>query len=164
MAVADFYRCLLDDTLTLARSLSDLEVAIDAPASDVEDLTQLVHGAASVVAQEGEGLAAGLTSVFAHFASRGQRVVAFNSDSPHLPVFWFLPARSKRLPGTTWWLDRHMMAAIILLEPRPPILRFSMVTAWAPRARLMRCWRALAGCCFPLASRIPSTTSTSRAT
>ena len=40
-----------------------------------------------VVAQKGEGLAAGLTSVFAHFAAPGrQRVVAFNSDSPHLPA------------------------------------------------------------------------------
>ena len=40
------------------------------------------------MAQEGEGLAAGLTSVFAHFTAPGrQRVVAFNSDSPHLPRF-----------------------------------------------------------------------------
>ena len=38
------------------------------------------------MAQQGEGLAAALTSVFAHFAPGGQRVVAFNSDSPHLPV------------------------------------------------------------------------------
>src|SRR5262249_44126865 len=38
------------------------------------------------VAQEGEGLAAGLTSVFAHFAEgHGRRIIAFNSDSPHLP-------------------------------------------------------------------------------
>jgi rSAM/selenodomain-associated transferase 1 len=85
-AVADFYRCLLDDTLTLARSLSDIEVAIMCPASDVEELTRLAGAAASVVAQKGEGLAAGLTSVFADFASRGDRVVAFNSDSPHLPA------------------------------------------------------------------------------
>ena len=40
----------------------------------------------SVVAQKGEGLAAGLTSVFAHFAEGHQRrTIAFNSDSPHLP-------------------------------------------------------------------------------
>jgi glycosyltransferase A (GT-A) superfamily protein (DUF2064 family) len=38
-----------------------------------------------VVAQEGEGLAAGLTSVFRHFTAAGpQHVIAFNSDSPHL--------------------------------------------------------------------------------
>jgi uncharacterized protein len=40
-----------------------------------------------IVPQTGQGLAAGLTSVFAHFATPGQqRVIAFNSDSPHLPV------------------------------------------------------------------------------
>ena len=59
------------------------------PASDVDELTRLAHiqGVVGVVAQKGEGLAAGLTSVFAHFAAPGrQRVVAFNSDSPHLPA------------------------------------------------------------------------------
>jgi glycosyltransferase A (GT-A) superfamily protein (DUF2064 family) len=38
-----------------------------------------------VVAQKGEGLAAGLTSVFRHFTVAARRhVIAFNSDSPHL--------------------------------------------------------------------------------
>src|SRR6266852_9058313 len=85
-AVAAFYCCLLDDTLALARSLGDVEVAIMCPDSDVNALAQLAGNEASVVAQKGEGLAAGLTSVFAHFAATGgQRVIAFNSDSPHLP-------------------------------------------------------------------------------
>ncbi len=85
-AVTELYRCLLDDTLALARSLSDVEVAIMCPASDVEELRRLVR-TVDVVAQTGDGLAAGLTSVFAHFAAAGwQRVVAFNSDSPHLPA------------------------------------------------------------------------------
>lgn len=85
-AVTDFYCCLLDDTLTLARSLSDVEVAIMCPESDVNELTQLSGSETSVVAQKGEGLAAGLTSVFAHFAEDHQRrTIAFNSDSPHLP-------------------------------------------------------------------------------
>jgi len=38
-----------------------------------------------IVPQTGKGLAAGLASVFYHFATSGQRVIAFNSDSPHLP-------------------------------------------------------------------------------
>jgi rSAM/selenodomain-associated transferase 1 len=85
-AVTAFYGCLLDDTLALARSLSDVEVAIMCPDSDVNELAQLAGKAASVVAQKGEGLAAGLTSVFAQFADDHQRrVIAFNSDSPHLP-------------------------------------------------------------------------------
>ena len=85
-AVTDFYCCLPDDTLTLARSLSDVEVAIMCPCSDVSELSQLAGNKASVVAQQGEGLVAGLTSVFAHFAEdRQRRTIAFNSDSPHLP-------------------------------------------------------------------------------
>ena len=86
-AVTDFYCCLLDDTLALARSLSDVEIAIMCPDSDVNELAQWAGKEARVVAQKGEGLAAGLTSVFAHFAALGRkRVVAFNSDSPHLPA------------------------------------------------------------------------------
>jgi uncharacterized protein len=91
-AVTAFYCCLLDDTLALARSLSDVEVAIMCPESDVNELARLSSSEApgnevSVVAQKGEGLAAGLTSVFAHFvaAAHQRRVIAFNSDSPHLP-------------------------------------------------------------------------------
>src|SRR6516165_82059 len=38
-----------------------------------------------IVAQQGDGLAAGLTSVFRHFTAAGRRhVIAFNSDTPHL--------------------------------------------------------------------------------
>ena len=86
-AVTELYCCLLDDTLALARSLDTAEVVIMCPASDVEELMRLARGEVTVVAQKGEGLAAGLTSVFAHFATPGrQRVIAFNSDSPHLPA------------------------------------------------------------------------------
>ena len=95
-AVSTFYCCLLDDTLALARSLVDVEVAIMCPDSDVSELAQLAGNEVSVVAQTGDGLAAGLTSVFAHFAANYQgkdphgeahrrHVIAFNSDSPHLP-------------------------------------------------------------------------------
>ena len=85
-AVTDFYCCLLDDTLALARSLGDVEVAIMCPDTDINEMAQLAGNQASVVAQKGKGLAAGLTSVFAHFAEHHQRrVIAFNSDSPHLP-------------------------------------------------------------------------------
>jgi len=86
-AVTELYCCLLDDTIALAHSLSGAKVAIMCPASDIDQLAQLAGSETAVVAQHGEGLAAGLTSVFAHFAAAGrQRVVAFNSDSPHLPV------------------------------------------------------------------------------
>jgi rSAM/selenodomain-associated transferase 1 len=90
-AITDFYCCLLNDTLALARSLCDVEVAIMCPQSDVNELAQLAGRQATVVGQKGEGLAAGLTSVFAHFApdhrreAHQRRIIAFNSDSPHLP-------------------------------------------------------------------------------
>jgi len=84
--VTAFYRCLLDDTLMLARSLSGVEIAIMCPESDVDELARLAGEGVCVVAQKGEGLAAGLTSVFAHFTDNHQRrTIAFNSDSPHLP-------------------------------------------------------------------------------
>jgi rSAM/selenodomain-associated transferase 1 len=84
-AMTAFYCCLLEDTLTLARSLGDVEVAIMCPLSDLNELAPLGNEV-SVVAQKGEGLAAGLTSVFAHFAGgHPRRTIAFNSDSPHLP-------------------------------------------------------------------------------
>jgi hypothetical protein len=96
VAIIDVYRCLLDDTVALARSLSGVDVAIMCPDSDVSELTQLAGEKAEVVAQRGDGLAAALTSVFAHFTqyrqrrdfqtdAHARRIVAFNSDSPHLP-------------------------------------------------------------------------------
>jgi glycosyltransferase A (GT-A) superfamily protein (DUF2064 family) len=55
------------------------------PASDVDDLSHAVAKTVRIVPQTGQGLAAGLASVFNHFATSGQqRVIAFNSDSPHL--------------------------------------------------------------------------------
>ncbi len=86
-AVTELYRCLLNDTIALAHSLRSVKVAIMCPVSDVEELTHIAGPDISVVAQQGEGLARGLTSVFSQFAGHGaQRVIAFNSDSPHLPV------------------------------------------------------------------------------
>ena len=84
-AVTAFYCCLLDDTLALARSLQDVEVAIMCPDSDILDLSQFAGSDVEIVAQKGAGLASGLTSVFAHFAGHRRRTIAFNSDSPHLP-------------------------------------------------------------------------------
>ena len=84
-AVLALYRCLLDDTLDLAKSLTGVEVVVVCPEPDQEELAQLVGNEISVVAQQGEGLAAGLNFVFRHFtAADRQRVIAFNSDSPHL--------------------------------------------------------------------------------
>jgi rSAM/selenodomain-associated transferase 1 len=83
-AVTALYRCLLEDTLALATSLTSVEVAVMCPESDQDELAHLLGNTVQVVAQKGEGLAAGLTSVFRHFTAARQHVIAFNSDSPHL--------------------------------------------------------------------------------
>ena len=84
-AVTTLYRCLLQDTIALTKSLNGIEVAVMCPQSDSEELSHLLGSTVEVVAQQGEGLAAGLVSVFAHFAATFQQhVIAFNSDSPHL--------------------------------------------------------------------------------
>jgi hypothetical protein len=57
------------------------------PASDVRDLSLAVAESVRVVPQAGSGLAAALDSVFTQFAATGRpRIIAFNSDSPHLPA------------------------------------------------------------------------------
>jgi len=84
-AVTALYRCLLEDTVALATSLASVDVAVMCPAPDEADLADLLGKTVQIVAQNGEGLVAGLTSVFRHFTAAGpQPVVAFNSDSPHL--------------------------------------------------------------------------------
>ena len=83
-AITALYRCLLEDTVALAKSLTSVDLAVMCPESDQGELTQLLGDAVQVVAQEGEGLAAGLNSVFRYFTAAGGHVVAFNSDSPHL--------------------------------------------------------------------------------
>src|SRR5262245_37742488 len=86
-AVIALYRCLLEDTVGLAKSLTSVEVAVMCPESDQDELAHLLGNTVQVVAQKGQGLAAGLTSVFRHFTALGrQHIVAFNSDSPHLPA------------------------------------------------------------------------------
>src|SRR5262245_49949597 len=81
------YRCLLLDTVALAQSLPGVKLAMMCPNSDREDLMHLLGNKVQVVAQSGAGLAAGLISVFACFTAGGaEYVIAFNSDSPHLPA------------------------------------------------------------------------------
>jgi uncharacterized protein len=86
-AITELYCCLLDDTVALAKSLEGVEVAIMCPENDEEEMVRATNDAIPVVSQTGSGLEAGLNSVFARFAGNTRaRVVAFNSDSPHLPA------------------------------------------------------------------------------
>jgi len=92
-AIIELYGCFLEDTLALAQSLEGVETAIMSPASDIRELSRVTGSGVCVVGQTGEGLGAALTSVFAHFAAAGRRrIIAFNSDSPHLPASTLLMA------------------------------------------------------------------------
>jgi len=83
-AVVDLYKCMIEDTLDLARSVSSEELAIVCPISDVADLASWLP-TIEIVRQQGEGLAAGLVSAFRTFIHRGyRRVVAVDGDSPQL--------------------------------------------------------------------------------
>jgi uncharacterized protein len=83
----ELYVCLLNDTIALSQRLPHVKLAIMSPESDVQDLSRAITEPVPVVAQKGRGLAAGLTSVFAQFTDSGREcVIAFNSDSPHLPA------------------------------------------------------------------------------
>jgi len=85
-AIVALYRCLIEDTLELARTLPDTRVAVVCPSADVDELRAWLGTSVEIVAQKGHGLAAALDSTFRAFLADGvDRVVIFNGDSPHLP-------------------------------------------------------------------------------
>src|ERR1700692_4390196 len=73
-AVVELYKCLIEDTLDLARSVPTDALAIVCPTSDVADLATWLP-AIEIVGQQGEGLTAGLVSAFRIFIDRGYRCV-----------------------------------------------------------------------------------------
>ncbi len=84
--VMDLYRSLVEDTLAMAQSIPDLRVAVMCPAGDALALRAWLGDHLDIVEQSGVGLANGLRSTFDLFAVRpSRRIIAFNSDSPHLP-------------------------------------------------------------------------------
>lgn len=84
-AIVELYKCMLEDTIDLARAVATGALGVVCPAADVADLAAWLP-ALEVVGQEGNGLAAGLVSAFRTFIDRGySRVVAIDGDSPQLP-------------------------------------------------------------------------------
>src|SRR5262245_50338722 len=82
--VVALYKCLIEDTLRLARSVRTDALAVVCPTADRDDIARWLPGI-EIAGQRGEGLAAGLASVFRIFGGRGYpRVVALAGDSPHL--------------------------------------------------------------------------------
>ena len=54
-AITALSRCFLEDTITVAKSLDDVEVAIMCPASDTRELERLLGDTVQIVAQKGGG-------------------------------------------------------------------------------------------------------------
>jgi glycosyltransferase A (GT-A) superfamily protein (DUF2064 family) len=77
---------MLRDTLALVQALSRVQVAVMCPSEDVPDIEARLPAGVRVVGQRGHGLAAALVSAFEHFVPDFGRVVAVDSDSPHLPL------------------------------------------------------------------------------
>jgi rSAM/selenodomain-associated transferase 1 len=83
--IVELYKCLIEDTVQLALSVPTDTLAVVCPSSDVADLSGWLCDL-EIIAQEGNGLAAGLTSAFRVFIDRGyRRVVALDGDSPQIP-------------------------------------------------------------------------------
>jgi len=78
--------CMLRDTLALVQALSRVHVAVMCPSEDVPDIEACLPAGVCVVGQCGNGLAAALVSAFEQFVPDFRRVVAVDSDSPHLPL------------------------------------------------------------------------------
>jgi len=83
--VVQLSECMLADTLDLVQTLAPVHVAVMCPSEDVADIRARLPPSVEVVGQRGTGLAAALDSVFQHFVPDFHRVVAIDSDSPHLP-------------------------------------------------------------------------------
>jgi rSAM/selenodomain-associated transferase 1 len=83
-ALVALYRCMIEDTVALARVAGVARIAVMCPRGDGGDVARWLD--IEVVEQEGDGLAAGLDSVFRLFVGDGcPHVIAFNGDTPHLP-------------------------------------------------------------------------------
>ena len=85
-SVVALYKALVEDTLDLAISAGLRTVAV-CPSGDEGELSRWLPPAVDVVPQRGSGLAAALDSTFEQLCtSERRRVIAFNADSPHLPI------------------------------------------------------------------------------
>jgi len=82
--VVQLYRALIEDSIALARTVG-VSIAAVCPADDAEKIAAWLPSDVRVVPQRGQGLAAGLSSVFERLCEPPRRVIAFNGDSPHLP-------------------------------------------------------------------------------
>jgi uncharacterized protein len=77
--------CMLLDTLALVQAVSRVHVAVVCPCEDVAEIAARLPAGVDVAGQRGGGLACALVSAFERFVPEFGRVIALDSDSPHLP-------------------------------------------------------------------------------
>ncbi len=87
-AAAEFYGCLMRDTLALAGRLSGVDLTLAyTPASAKEYFQKWVPNGFSLTPQRGAHLGERLANALAHHLERGyRRAVIMNSDGPTLPL------------------------------------------------------------------------------
>jgi rSAM/selenodomain-associated transferase 1 len=83
--VVQLSECMLRDTLALVQALPRVHAAVMCPSEDVAEIAARLPAGVHVIGQDGQGLAAALASVFKRFVADFRRVIAVDSDSPHLP-------------------------------------------------------------------------------
>jgi uncharacterized protein len=84
--VVQLSECMLRDTVALLQKLTRVHVAVVCPSEDVDEIAARLPAGVQVLGQNGNGLAAALVSAFEHFVPGFRRVIAVDSDSPHLPL------------------------------------------------------------------------------
>jgi len=84
--VVQLSECMLRDTVARVQELVRVHVAVVCPSQDVGEIAARLPAGVHVVGQRGNGLAAALVSAFEHFVPDFHRVIAVDSDSPHLPL------------------------------------------------------------------------------
>lgn len=85
-AAAALASALLTDTIRLAVTLEGIRVVLVCPRGEAPLIRRVVADGVDIVEQLGNGLAVALASTFDRFLAAGyQKVIAFNSDSPHVP-------------------------------------------------------------------------------
>jgi hypothetical protein len=93
-AAAEFYSCLMRDTLALAGQLPgvDLTLAFTPPPA-IDYFQKLVPNGFRLIPQQGAHLGERLANALAHHMNRGyRRVVVMNSDGPTLPLAYLKEA------------------------------------------------------------------------
>ena len=93
-AAAEFYGCLMRDTLALAVRLQGVDLTLAfTPSSAIDYFQSLVPDGFRLISQKGNGLGERLSNALGHHLDQGYRkAVIMNSDGPTLPLDYLADA------------------------------------------------------------------------